>query len=35
MSIDVFTHHFSSINDPRQTVKIIYLLFDLLFLTVQ
>jgi predicted transposase YbfD/YdcC len=34
MSIDVFTHHFSSINDPRQTAKVSYLLFDGLFLTV-
>ncbi|MFQ3198427.1 MAG: putative transposase YbfD/YdcC [Paraglaciecola sp.] len=34
MSIDVFSHHFSSINDPRQTAKVSYLLFNILFLTV-
>ena len=34
MPIDVFAHHFSSINGPRQTAKVSYLLFDVRFLTV-
>ena len=34
MSTDVFAHHFSDIQDPRQTAKVTYLLYDVLFLTV-
>ena len=34
MSIDVFTQHFSTIEDPRQSAKISYPLFDVLFLTI-
>lgn len=34
MSIDAFSEYFSELKDPRQTAKISYLLFDVLFLTV-
>ena len=34
MTIDVFTQHFGSIKDPRQSAKVSYPLFDVLFLTV-
>ncbi|MCF1439746.1 MAG: ISAs1 family transposase, partial [Shewanella sp.] len=34
MIIDAFSQHFGSIEDPRQTAKVSYPLFDVLFLTV-
>ena len=34
MSLDVFHQHFSDIEDHRQSAKVTYLLFDVLFLTV-
>lgn len=34
MSIDAFSEHFSKLNDPRQSAKISYPLFDVLFLTI-
>ncbi|WP_026960484.1 ISAs1 family transposase, partial [Aliagarivorans taiwanensis] len=34
MTIDVFSQHFGSIKDPRQSAKVSYPLFDVLFLTV-
>ncbi|CAH8190264.1 transposase (fragment) [Vibrio aestuarianus] len=32
---DIFTKHFSSLVDPRQSAKVSYPLFDVLFLTVR
>ncbi|GEM81830.1 hypothetical protein VSU01S_40750 [Vibrio superstes NBRC 103154] len=34
MSIDAFSEHFGQLNDPRQSAKISYPLFDVLFLTI-
>ncbi len=34
MSINVFSEHFADLQDPWQTVKVAYSLFDILFLTV-
>lgn len=34
MSIDAFSQHFGDLSDPRQSAKISYPLFDVLFLTV-
>lgn len=34
MSTDIFFKHFSSIKDPRQSAKVSYPLFDIIFLTV-
>ena len=34
MTIDVFSQHFGCIKDPRQSAKVSYPLFDVLFLTV-
>lgn len=33
MSIDAFSKHFAELQDPRQTAKVAYPLFDVLFLT--
>ncbi|WP_198672891.1 transposase family protein, partial [Photorhabdus sp. CRCIA-P01] len=33
MELDAFSQHFGEINDPRQSAKISYPLFDVLFLT--
>ncbi len=34
MSIDVFAEHFSDVTDPRQSAKVTYPLYDVLFLSV-
>ncbi|MEZ9675301.1 transposase family protein, partial [Vibrio breoganii] len=34
MMHDAFTKHFISLEDPRQSAKVSYPLFDVLFLTV-
>ncbi len=34
MSIDAFSKHFGNLKDPRQSAKISYPLFDVLFLAV-
>ncbi len=34
MSINAFSEHFADLQDPRQTTKVAYSLFDILFLTV-
>ncbi|TMO54478.1 ISAs1 family transposase, partial [Pseudoalteromonas aurantia] len=34
MSLNVLTKHFELIEDPRQKIKVIYPLLDVLFLTV-
>ena len=34
MSIDAFSLYFGQLEDPRQSAKVSYLLFDILFLTV-
>ena len=34
MSIDAFSEYFGELKDPRQTAKISYPLFDILFLTI-
>ncbi|MFC0229605.1 ISAs1 family transposase, partial [Serratia aquatilis] len=34
MSINAFSEHFADLQDPRQTAKVAYSLFDILFLTV-
>ncbi|KZN50445.1 ISAs1 family transposase, partial [Pseudoalteromonas luteoviolacea] len=34
MSLNALTKHFESIEDPRQKIKVIYSLHDVLFLTV-
>ncbi|ALP41034.1 hypothetical protein WL1483_1615 [Aeromonas schubertii] len=33
MPIDAFSKHFAELQDPRQTAKVAYPLFDVLFLT--
>ncbi len=33
MSIDVFAEHSSNVTDPRQSAKVIYPLYDVLFLS--
>ncbi|CDG97713.1 hypothetical protein XBP1_2750007 [Xenorhabdus bovienii str. puntauvense] len=33
MNIDAFSQYFSKLQDPRQSAKISYSLFDVLFLT--
>ena len=35
MSLDAFSEYFGELKDPRQTAKISYPLFDVLFLTVR
>ena len=35
MSLTALTKHFESIKDPRQQIKVIYSLHDVLFLTVK
>lgn len=34
MSLDAFSEYFDELKDPRQTAKISYPLFDILFLTI-
>ena len=34
MFINIYAHHFSSINDPRPTASVSYFLFNALFLIV-
>ena len=33
MNIDIFAEHFSELEDPRQSAKVVYPLFDVVFLT--
>lgn len=33
MNIDIFAEHFSELEDPRQASKVVYPLFDVVFLT--
>jgi hypothetical protein len=34
MTIDVFAQHFADVKDPRQTAKVSYSLYDVLFLSI-
>jgi hypothetical protein len=34
MTIDVFAQHFADVKDPRQSAKISYPLYDLLYLSI-
>jgi hypothetical protein len=34
MSIDVFAEHFADVHDPRQSAKVTYPLYDVLFLSI-